>query len=253
MRRLIPACLAAAALVASVGAPRIAVAEEGMPSVDWSFSGPFGGFDYASAQRGFLIYQNVCANCHAMHLLHYRDLAGIGLSEEQIKAIAASVQVPGLDDSGQPKDMPGTPASQFRSPYPNELAARAALNGAYPPDLSVIANAREGGPTYIHALITGYADPPADMKMADGMYYNQYFPGHQIGMPQPLQDDSVTYTDNVKPTLDQEARDISTFLMWAANPYLTERKRMGVHIVLFLLFMTGVTYAVKRKVWSDLH
>jgi ubiquinol-cytochrome c reductase cytochrome c1 subunit len=253
MRCVIAASLMAAGLVAAIAAPRPVLAEEAMPAVDWSFSGPFGGYDLASAQRGFLVYQNVCANCHSMHLLHYRDLAGIGLDDEQIKAIAASVQVPSLDDSGQPTEVPGTPASQFRSPYPNELAARAALNGAYPPDLSVIANAREGGATYIYALMTGYGEPPADMKMGDGMYYNQYFPGHQIAMPQPLQDESVTYTDNVKPTLDQESHDVATFLTWAANPYMTERKRMGVHVVLFLLFMAGVTYGVKRKVWSDLH
>ena len=225
-----------------------------LPKVEWSFSGPFGTYDLASAQRGFLIYQQVCSNCHSMNQLYYRNLEGIGLTEDQIKAIAASVQVPGgVDDNGQPIQRPGRPADHFRAPFANDQAARAANGGALPPDQSVLELAREGGADYLYALMVGYSDPPADMKMQPGMMYNKYFPGHQIAMPQPLQDGSVQYTDGTKPTLEQEAKDVVTFLAWAAEPEMVERKQMGVKIILFLLLLTGLTYAVKRKLWSDVH
>jgi ubiquinol-cytochrome c reductase cytochrome c1 subunit len=189
-----------------------------------------------------------------MHQLHYRDLTGIGLSENDIKAVASTFTVPqGLDDQGQPKDGPATPANQFRSPFPNEKASRAANNGAYPPDLSLIINAREGGPNYVYGILTGYAEAPAGFSMQDAMNYNRYFPGHQIAMPQPLQDGRVTYIDGTPTTVDQMARDVVTFLTWAANPEMAERKAMGVRVVLFLVLLTGVTYAVKRQVWSDVH
>jgi ubiquinol-cytochrome c reductase cytochrome c1 subunit len=232
-----------------------AVAQEAdMPNERWSFTNVFGTFDLAAAQRGFEIYSGVCANCHSMKLLHYRDLSGIGLDEEQIKAIAANITVPvGLDDQGNPKDGPATPASQFKSPFANDLAARAANGGALPPDLSLIVNAREGGPNYIYGILTGFAEPPSGFKMQDGMHYNSMFPGHQIAMPQPLQDGTVEYTDGTPTNLNQESHDVVTFLAWAANPEAVERKQIGVRVILFLVFMTGLTYAVKRKVWSDVH
>jgi ubiquinol-cytochrome c reductase cytochrome c1 subunit len=249
--RSLLAGLFAAGLLA---APAVAQEAEEMPSERWSFNSLFGTFDLASAQRGFLVYSNVCANCHSMKLLHYRDLSGIGLDNDQIKAIAAGITVPsGLDDQGNPKEGPATPASQFKSPFANDLAARAANGGALPPDLSLIVNAREGGPNYIYGILTGYAEPPATFKMQDGMHYNRTFPGHQIAMPQPLQDGSMEYTDGTPTNLNQEARDVVTFLAWAANPETVERKQIGVKVVLFLVFMTGLTYAVKRKVWSDVH
>jgi ubiquinol-cytochrome c reductase cytochrome c1 subunit len=247
---LLAALVAAPMMGYSAASP--AEAEE-LPQQKWSFNGPFGTFDEAAAQRGFLIYQQVCANCHSMNLLHYRDLSGIGLSEAQIKAIAAAVQVPTLDDSGQPVQRPGLPSDTFKAPFPNELAAKAAMGGALPPDQSVLVNAREDGANYIYDLLTGYVDPPAGMKVADGAYYNLYYPGHQIKMPAPLQDGAVQYTDGTKPTLDQEAHDVVTFLTWASNPEMDARKVMGVRIVLFLVFLTGLTYAVKRRVWSDVH
>jgi ubiquinol-cytochrome c reductase cytochrome c1 subunit len=232
-----------------------AVAQENpMPNERWTFDRVFGTFDLAAAQRGFQIYSNVCANCHSMQMLHYRDLSGIGLDAEQIKAIAAGITVPsGLDDQGNPKDAPATPASQFKSPFPNEKAARAANNGALPPDLSLIVNAREGGPNYVYGILTEFGQPPSGFKMQDGMYYNRMFPGNQIGMPQPLQDGSVDYADGTPNNLNQEAHDVVTFLAWAANPEMVERKQIGVRVILFLMFMTGLTYAVKRKVWSDVH
>ncbi len=245
----------AAVLLAAALAHPAPAAETAEPvAQSWSFSGPFGGLDLAAAQRGFQIYKEICSNCHSMNQLYYRNLSGIGLSEDQIKAIAASFTVPkGVDDQGQPVEGPALPSSHFHAPFPNPEAARAANNGALPPDLSVIVKAREGGPDYIYGILTGYADPPPDMKMGDGMMYNKQYPGNQIAMPQPLQDGSVTYTDGTPNTLSQEAHDVVTFLTFAANPEMIERKRMGVRIVLFLVMMTGVTYVVKRKIWADLH
>jgi ubiquinol-cytochrome c reductase cytochrome c1 subunit len=247
LRTLIGGLFAAGLLATPVMAD-----ESDMSHENWSFQRLLGTYDLAAAQRGFSIYSQVCSNCHSMQLLHYRDLSGIGLSPEQIKAVAAAVTVPaGLDDQGVPKEGPATPASQFRSPFVNAVAARVANNGALPPDLSLIINAREGGPDYVYSILTGFMPAPAGFKMQDGLYYNKMFPGHQIGMPQPLQDGTVDYTDGTKNNLDQEARDVVTFLSWASNPEMVERKQMGVRIILFLVFMTGVTYAVKRKVWSD--
>ncbi|HTW26778.1 MAG TPA: cytochrome c1 [Acetobacteraceae bacterium] len=255
MRAPYRAALAALALLAAPLLVPSARAQETppLPNVSWSFEGPFGTFDRAALQRGFLIYKNVCSACHSMNLLYYRNLSAIGLSDAQIKAIAASVQVPTIDDSGQPAERPGTPADRFHAPFPNDTAAKAANNGAVPPDQSLLVNAREGGPTYVYAILTGYTDAPAGVTVPPGLFYNKYFPGHMIHMPPPLQADSVSYTDGVKPTLQQEAHDVTTFLTWAANPNMEERKRMGVKVVLFLVFLTGITYAVKRRVWADVH
>ncbi|HXT82648.1 MAG TPA: cytochrome c1 [Acetobacteraceae bacterium] len=224
------------------------------PSQNWSFDRIFGTYDLAAAQRGFQVYSEVCSNCHSMTLLHYRDLVGIGLTPAQIKSVAASVTVPqGTDDQGNPKEGPATPGDQFRSPFPNDKAARAANNGALPPDLSLIINAREYHADYVYGILTGFAEPPAGFKMQDGMNYNKMFPGHQIAMPQPLHDDQVTYADGTKATIDQESHDVVTFLAWAANPEMVERKQIGVRVILFLVFMGCITYAVKRRVWSDVH
>jgi ubiquinol-cytochrome c reductase cytochrome c1 subunit len=245
-------CVAAAVAASLLALPAVAQEDEALPREKWSFQGLFGTFDLAAAQRGFQVYSNVCSNCHSMEYLHYRDLSGIGFEPEQIKAIAAAVTVPlGLDDQGNPKQGPATPGSQFKSPFANENAARAANNGAVPPDLSLIVNAREGGPNYIYGILTGFVPPPAGFKVSEGMYYNKTFPGHQIHMPPPLQDGTVEYTDGTHNTLPQEAHDVVTFLAWAANPELVERKQIGVRVILFLVFMTGLTYAVKRRVWSD--
>jgi ubiquinol-cytochrome c reductase cytochrome c1 subunit len=252
--RVLRHLLAAALLAGALAAPALAQDAPTPPAQRWSFDGPFGTFDLAAAQRGFQVYSEVCSLCHSMQYLHYRDLAGIGLTDDQIKAIAAAVTVPqGVDDQGQPKEGPATPASQFRSPYPNEQAARAALNGALPPDLSLIVNAREGHADYIYALLSGYADPPPGMQMQDGMNYNKMFAGHQIAMPPPLQDGRVTYADGTPATVEQMAHDVVTFLAWAANPEMVERKQIGWRWVLFFLIMAGLTYAVKRKVWADVH
>jgi len=247
--------LAAIALVSAglaIALPALAQDEEPLARQQWSWAGPFGTYNLAAAQRGFQVYSEVCANCHSMTQLHYRDLTGIGLSPEQVKAVAAAVTVPlGVDDQGNPKQGPATPASQFRSPFPNPEAARAALNGALPPDLSLIINAREGGPDYVFGILTGFVQPPAGFKLQSGLYYNKTFPGHQIAMPQPLHDGQVTFADGSGNSISDEAHDVVTFLAWAANPDLVERKQIGWRVVLFLVIMTGLTYAVKRKIWSD--
>jgi ubiquinol-cytochrome c reductase cytochrome c1 subunit len=245
--------LAAALFGVLLAAAPALAQEEKLPHESWSFSGPFGTFDRAAAQRGFQIYKEVCSNCHSLKEAYYRNLEGIGLSEEQVKAIAASVQIPTIGEDGQPAERPGLPSDHFKSPFPNDKAARAALNGALPPDLSVIVKAREGGPDYVYGILTGYGEPPAGMKMGEGMNYNKYFPGHQIAMPQPLQPDQVSYADGTKATLEQEAHDVVTFLTYIANPEMETRKRIGVKVILFLAMLTGVTYAVKRKVWADVH
>ena len=248
--------LAGLMMAGLLSAPALAQEEEmpPLPNINWSFNGIFGTFDLAAAQRGFQVYSEICSNCHSMKEMHYRDLTGIGLTPEQVKAVAAAVTVPqGVDDQGNPKEGPATPASEFRSPFPNEQAARSANNGAAPPDLSVIVNAREGHADYVYGILTGFTNPPPGFKLQDGLYYNKYFPGHQIHMPPPLHDGQVTYADGTNATVEQMARDVVTYLEWTANPELVQRKQIGARVVLFLVLMTGLTYAVKRKVWSDVH
>ena len=190
-----------------------------------------------------------------MKLLSYRDLRGIGLDDADIKAIAADITVPGgTNDQGEAFDRPALPSDHFKLPFPNDKAARAANGGALPPDQSLIIKARENGPDYVHALLMGYVDPPAGTKPTPaGQYYNEYFPGHYLAMPQPLRADSVEYTDGTKATLDQEAKDVTMFLTWASEPTMEQRKQLGVKAVVFLTLLTGLTYGVKRKVWKDLH
>ncbi len=237
-----------------MGAGAAAAQDVPLPPQHFSFDGPFGTFDRAAAQRGFQVYKEVCSACHSMKEMYYRNLEGIGLTPDQVKAVAATITVPGpLDDQGQPTERPALPSDHFRSPFANDTAARAANNGALPPDQSVLEKAREGGATYIYDLLNGYRDPPAGMKVGDGLYYNLYFASHQIGMPQPLHDGQVTYADGTPATVEQMSRDVVTFLTFAANPEMEERKRLGVKIVLFLIGMTCVTYAVKRKIWADVH
>ncbi len=245
-----------AVLGALAAAPAAHAQDHGdaVPHVPFSFKGIFGTFDRASAQRGLQVYMQVCANCHSLHQLSYRNLSALGLSEAEVRGIAASVQVQdGPNDEGQMFERPGRPTDRFRRPFPNDAAARVANNGALPPDLSVIVKAREGGADYIHALLTGYSDPPQGMTLSQGMSYNRYFPGHQIAMPPPLSEGSVTYADGTQATVDQMATDVTTFLAWAAEPELEERRRLGVKIIVFLTVLAGLAYAVKRKVWSDLH
>ena len=187
------------------------------PSQDWTFSGMFGTFDKGQLQRGFQVYKEVCASCHAMSLVKYRNLSqegGPGFTEDQVVAIAAEYTVmDGPDEFGDMFEREAKPFDAFVSPFENEQQARASNNGAYPVDLSVIAKARKNGPDYLYALLTGYVDPPAGEEMREGMSYNAYFPGHQIAMAAPLFEEGVEYTDGSPMTVEQYAADVTAFLM----------------------------------------
>lgn len=250
MRKLIIAGLASVFFAS----PLAAAEEIAIPREKWSFAGVFGTFDRAALQRGYQVYKEVCASCHSMSLIRFRDLAALGFNEDEIKALAAEYEVTdGPNDQGEMFQRPGRPADKFKSPFANEKAARAANNGAYPPDLSLMTKARKGGPDYVHALLTGYADPPPGVTLMEGMNYNKYFAGHQIAMAKPLNDDQVTFSDGTKASVDQMARDVSTFLAWTAEPELEARKRLGVKVILFLIIATGLLYATKRKIWRAVH
>jgi len=265
-----------ASLAALGGAwPACAQEAEAPPLQHWSFAGPFGLYDTAQLQRGFKIYREVCSTCHSLKLLAFRNLAepgGPAFSEAQAATIAAEFQVTdGPNDKGQMFQRPGKISDYFPPPFANDQAARAALGGALPPDLSVIAKARayergfpwfifeaftdyqEGGPDYIHALLNGYADPPAGFTVPPGGQYNKYFPGHAIGMPKPLSDGQVEYTDGTPATVDQYGRDVAAFLMWAAEPTLDARKRLGFQVMIFLIVLTSLLYFTKRRVWHAVH
>jgi ubiquinol-cytochrome c reductase cytochrome c1 subunit len=251
-RNLIGALALGATLAFNPAPARAAGEAIALPPVDFSFEHLLGTFDRASLQRGFQVYKEVCSACHAMRQMSYRNLLEIGLSEEQVRAIAASFQVQdGPNDQGEMFERPARLSDRFRRPFANEQAARAANNGAYPPDLSVMIKARPNGADYVHALLTGYVDPPAGFTLMDGMNYNAYFPGHQIAMPNVLNPGQVEFADGTEATVDRMARDVVTFLAWAAEPELEQRRQMGVRIILFLLVLGGLTYATKRKIWAD--
>ncbi len=225
-----------------------------LPHEEWSFQGIFGTYDRAALQRGFQVYTNVCAGCHGLSLVRYRNLEAIGFSEDEVKAIAAEVQVTdGPNGDGDMFERAGRPSDAFVSPFANEQAARASNGGAYPPDLSLMTKARVGGPDYAYGILTGYHEAPAGMELQPGLNYNAYFPGHQIAMPAPLSEDAVEYADGTPATVEQMAHDVVTFLSWTAEPELETRKRMGVKVILFLVVFTGLLYATKRKIWAKLH
>lgn len=227
-----------------------------LPDISWGFNGVFGTFDRAALQRGFQIYEEVCATCHGLNLLYYRNLRDIGFDKEQVKALAAEYEViDGPDDTGEMYERPGIASDRIVEPYANDAAARDSNGGALPPDLSLMVKAREGGANYVYGFLIGYEEePPEDAEeLMEGLYFNHYFPGNQTAMPPPLYDEAVEYEDGTEATTEQLAKDISTFLAWAAEPELEERKRLGIKVILFLLVLTGLLYAVKRKVWADLH
>ena len=254
MRRSLLTAAAAAILSFTAGQGIAADETVHVMKQHWSFDGPFGTYDRAAAQRGFQVYKEVCSNCHPINMIHYRDLTGIGFNEDEVKAIAAGYQTTdGPNDEGEMFQRPGRPADLFARPFANEKAARAANNGALPPDLSLIVKAREGGPDYVYSILNGYEDPPQDFKLGNGMNYNKYFPGHQIAMPKPLNDGAVTYADGTQATVPQMAHDVVTFLTWAAEPRLEERHQTGFKVMLFLAIAAVLFYAVKRKIWADVH
>lgn len=236
-------------------APAAMAAEEvAFPSLDWSFQGIFGTYDRANLQRGFQVYKEVCSACHSMDFVAFRNLEDLGYSPEEVKAIAAEFTVTdGPDDNGDMFTRPGKPADYFPSPFPNVQAAAAANGGAAPPDLSLVTKRHEAGANYPYAILTGYEEAPADFQVPSGKYYNHYFAGHAIGMAPPLFPDAVEYQDGTKATVQQMAYDVSNFLMWTAEPHMEARKQTGIKAILFLLVFTAILYAVKRKVWKDLH
>lgn len=224
-------------------------------SVNWTFDGIFGHYDRASLQRGLQVYKEVCAACHGLRLVAFRTLTDLGYSEEEVKAFAAQYEVQNEDpnEQGEMFMRPATPADRFVSPFPNEQAARAANGGAYPPDLSLIVKARANGANYLYSLMSGYAEPPAGMEKPDTLYYNPYFPNNLIAMPSPLSEGAVTYADGTPATVDQMSYDVTNFLAWAASPKLEKQKSTGLKVMLFLVVMTGIFIAVKKKIWADVH
>ena len=223
--------------------------------VKWSFDGIFGTFDRASAQRGLQVYKDVCAGCHGLRLVSYRNIMDLGYTEDQVKAFAKEYEVQNAEpnDDGEMFNRPARPSDRFVSPFPNEQAARAGNNGAYPPDLSLITKARAHGPSYVYSMLTGYQKVPDGVEAQEGLNYNPYFPGNWIAMAPPLTDDAVEYGDGTKATVDQMAKDVTNFLSWAASPDLEKRKKTGLSVMMFLVVFTGLLIAVKKKVWANVH
>jgi len=222
--------------------------------------GPFGHWDKQQLQRGMQVYSEVCAACHSLKQVAFRNLEDLGYDEGQVKAFAASKQVPGIDPvTGEATTRPGTPTDAFPSPFANDVAARAANNNAVPPDLSLITKARHDGSAYVYSLLTGYQEPPAelleefpDAAPGTGLYYNPYFANLNLAMAPPLSDGMVTYADGTEATVDQMSQDVAAFLTWTAEPTLVKRKQTGWPALLFVLFATILAYMAKRQVWAPI-
>lgn len=265
--------------LAFIGGPVLAATtEKEVADVHWSFEGPFGKFDKEQVQRGYKVYREVCSACHSMNLLYFRNLGQKGgpffdpkypnpNNNPVVKSLAHDIQVKDVDtDTGDVISRPGMPADKFPAPFPNEYAARASNGGALPPDLSVMAKAREGGPAYIYSLLSGFQKPPAGMDMPAGKYYDPYYPGDMgsawhgkgpapvggaISMPPPLADGKVTFDDGKPSTVKEEALDVAAFLAWAAEPKMEERKAFGLGAMIYLLIFSGLLYASYRRIWRN--
>lgn len=246
-----------------------------VPANGFSFEGPFGHFDKGQLQRGYKVYKEVCSNCHSMRYLSFRNLAdpgGPGFTGEQVNALAAGYKVQdGPDQDGNMFERAGLPADRFPAPFPNENAARAANGGSLPPDLSLITKNRAGwygtinqlfngvgGPEYVYSLLTGYQDPPAELKneAPEGKYYNPYFAnGHWIGMPPSgtMSDEMVKFDDGTKATVDQMSQDVAAFLAWTAEPKMEDRKRLGFMALIYLGVLSLLMYLVKKNIWRNQH
>jgi ubiquinol-cytochrome c reductase cytochrome c1 subunit len=238
-----------------VGTPQVNSAEKvELLKTDWSFKGLLGKFDRGSLQRGYQVYTEVCSSCHSMKYVSYRNLAEEGgpeFTEEQAKAIAANFEVlDGPNSDGEMFTRPAKLSDKFVMPYENVKAAQAANGGAYPPDMSVLAKARSGGVDYIYSVLLGYEDPPAGVILDDGVYYNKYMYGNNIKMSQPLSDGLVEYSDGTVASEEQMAKDVTTFLMWAAEPHLESRHKMGFKAILYLIILTILVYFSMKKIWS---
>jgi ubiquinol-cytochrome c reductase cytochrome c1 subunit len=229
----------------------------------FSTDGPLGRFDNRQLQRGFQVYKEVCASCHGLSFVSFRNLRDIGYTEAEVRMIASEAQVPSINpQTGEPAVRPGLPADHFPSPYPNEVAARAANNNALPPDLSLIVKARHGGADYIASLLTGYRDPqtyrnsdgealPAENRPGQNLHFNPYFPNLNLAMPPPLRDGQVSYEDGTRPTVDQMSQDVAAFLTWTAEPNLQSRHHSGWAVLIFLIFASILAYLAYKNVWSS--
>ena len=221
--------------------------------VNWSFKGITGKFDRASLQRGFQIYKEVCSSCHSMQYLSYRNLGEEGGPEftvEEVKAIAASVEIDdGPDSQGEMFTRSGRPSDKFLSPYPNVNASMAANGGAYPPDMSVLVKARPGGANYIYSILMGYDEKPENFILDEGVYYNKYMSGQKIKMSNPLSEDIIEYSDGTEASVDQMAKDVTTFLSWAAEPELEARHKTGVKVLIYLILLSVLVYLSMKRIW----
>ena len=219
----------------------------------WSFEGPFGAYDRASAQRGLHVYKEVCAACHGLKYVAIRTLEDIGFSKAEVKAIAAAYMVAdGPDEFGEMFERAGLPSDYFPAPFANDQAARAAMGGALPPDLSLITKARADGANYLYALMTGYVEPPEDFDSSSGMSYNPYFSNSSIAMPPPLFDGRLEYADGTEATVEQMSKDVVMFLAWAAEPKLEARHELGFKFFVVMIVLTILLYFSNRKVWNGL-
>ena len=241
-------------LLSIVGQQVNAAEKTDLLKIDWSFKGLFGKFDRGSLQRGYQVYSEVCASCHSMKYLSYRNLSEKGgpeFSVEQAKAIAASFEITdGPNADGEMFTRPGKLSDKFLMPYANDKEAQAANGGAYPPDMSVLAKARSGGADYLYSILLGYVDPPEGITLDDGVYYNKYMYGNNIKMAKPLEDDLVEYSDGTIASEEQMAKDVVTFLMWSAEPHLESRHRMGFKVIVYLIILTILVYFSMKKIWS---
>lgn len=277
--KTLAAAAAALGLVAAAAPALAAGGAEHPRNYDFSFEGPFGTFDQAQLQRGYKVYREVCAACHGMNLLSFRNLGDRGgpfwdehypnpNENPYVRAIAAEFEIADIDsETGEDIMRPGTSADAFPEPYPNATAAAAANGGAAPPDLSVMAKARHGGADYIASLLSGYEEPPAGLRVAPGQYYNPYMagdmtpfwegdpehvpPGGFIAMPTPLFEGQVTYDDGTESSVDQMAQDVAAFIAWASEPRATERKRTGLAVLAYLFIFAGLTFVSYRRVWRN--
>jgi len=223
-------------------------------NTDWTFKGLFGTYDRASLQRGYQVYTEVCAACHSIQYLSYRNLAEQGgpeFTEDEAKAIAANFEVlDGPNSEGEMFTRPAKLSDKFVMPYQNIEAAKAANGGAYPPDMSVLAKARKGGADYIYSLLLGYEDPPTDVKLDDGVYYNKFMYGNKIKMSAPLSDGLIEYNDGTEASTEQMAKDVTTFLMWSAEPHLETRHKTGFRVIVYLIILSILVYLTMKKIWS---
>ncbi len=272
--------LAALVGLAFAGPALAANTHEEPKEVHWSFEGPFGTYDQEQLQRGYKVYREVCSSCHSMNMVAFRNLGDPGgpfwdpkyksaVDNGYVKAVAKDYQIADIDrDTGDPIKRPGTPADHFVAPFANEAAARASNGGALPPDMSLLAKAREGGAAYIYSIVTGYVPPPAGLTVPAGKFYNPYIQGDLssywkgdpnkvpvggfIAMPPPLSDNKVSFDDKTPSTLNNEAKDVAAFLMWAADPKMEERKQTGLAVMIFLVLFAGLLYASYRTLWRNI-